>query len=63
MTERRLPFVDKSITSYLKITYDIPYLLEQIRDAPSADRALGRIEGIQTVIDRLQAIQRENEGD
>lgn len=53
----RLPFVDKKIVAYLKEVYDTRFLLEICRnDDRNADAAIGFMQGVQQIIDRLDAL-------
>ena len=52
-----LPFVDKRVVKYLKDVYDNRFLLEIVKNEKmNADTALGFMQGVQAVVDRLDAL-------
>lgn len=63
--EMRIPYVSKEICKYLRETYNLPVVLNQVITAKNADIAMGMMLGINEVIERLEAItiqQEENDG-
>ena len=53
----RLPFVDKKVVSYLKEVYDNRFLLEIVKkEEMNADASIGFMQGVQQIIDRLDAL-------
>lgn len=63
--EMRIPYVSKEICKYLRETYNLPVVLNQVVTAKNADIAMGMMLGINEVIERLEAItiqQEENDG-
>ena len=63
--EMRIPYVSKEICKYLRETYNLPMVLSQVINAKNADIGMGRVVGINEVIERLEAItvqQEENDG-
>lgn len=63
--EMKIPYVSKEICKYLRETYNLPMVLNQVVTAKNADLAMGIMLGINEVIERLEAItvqQEENDG-
>lgn len=61
--EMKIPYVSKELCQYLRETYTLPMLLHQSFNVKNADMALGLIYGINTIIERLEAIQAQQEVD
>ena len=60
--EMRVPYVPKEVCEYLRDTYSLPHVLYQVTGADSA-MALGMMVGINLMIERLEAIVAQQEGD
>jgi len=55
--DENLPFVDKRVVRYLKEIYDNRFLLEIVhKDNRTAESALGFMDGVQMIIDRLDEL-------
>lgn len=63
--EMQIPYVSKELCEYLRETYNLPTVLNGLGADCSGDTAVGYFIGINTVIERLEAIQvqqEENDG-
>lgn len=66
--EMKIPYVSKELCEYLRETYSLPNALHMVNQADSpasAMGAMGVIYGINSVIERLEAVvaqQEENDG-
>ncbi len=63
--EMKIPYVSKELCEYLRETYSLPNTLHMVNQADSPASAMGVIYGINSVIERLEAIQvqqEENDG-
>lgn len=60
--ELKVPYVDKKIVDYLKEVYTNRELLNMVKN-DEAEMALGFMYGVQHVIDRLNVIVHNQEGD
>lgn len=66
--EMRVPYVSKELCMYLRETYSLPNVLHRlgangIAKEGQAASALGVAMGINSVIERLEAINAQQEGD
>ena len=61
--EMKIPYVSKEVCQYLRETYTLPMVLHQSFNVKNADIAMGLMYGINTVIERLEAIQAQQEED
>lgn len=62
--EREEPFIDKRVSEYLKKFYSVPTLLELGKMKNLSDeRLVGLIMGVMSVIDHLDFLIAEQEGD
>lgn len=59
--EMKIPYVSKELCEYLRKTYTIPTLLTDAAHLPNEKVAMGMIYGINRVIERLEAIQAQQE--
>ena len=66
-SEMKIPYVSKAVCEYLRATYNLPNVLYQvvgkIEGAEDSAFALGMVMGINTTIERLEAIVAQQEGD
>ena len=63
--EMKIPYVSKEVCQYLWNTYTLPMVLALVHPAKNADIAMGIMFGINMLIERLEAIQiqqEENDG-
>lgn len=63
--EMKIPYVSKEVCQYLRNTYTLPMVLALVHTAKNADIAMGIMFGINMLIERLEAIQiqqEENDG-
>ena len=61
--EMKIPYVSKDLCQYLRETYTLPMVLHQSFNVKNADIAMGLMYGINTIIERLEAIQAQQEED
>ena len=61
--EMKIPYVSKELCQYLRETYTLPMVLHQSFNVKNADIAMGLMYGIDTIIERLEAIQAQQEED
>ncbi|WP_308546206.1 hypothetical protein [uncultured Selenomonas sp.] len=61
--EMKIPYVSKELCQYLRETYTLPMVLHQSVNVKNADIAMGIMYGINTIIERLEAIQAQQEED
>lgn len=61
--EMKIPYVSKELCQYLRETYTLPMVLHQSFNMKNADIAMGLMYGINTIIERLEAIQAQQEED
>ena len=63
--EMKIPYVSKELCQYLRETYTLPMVLHQSFsfNVKNADIAMGLMYGINTIIERLEAIQAQQEED
>lgn len=61
--EMKIPYVSKELCQYLRETYTLPTVLHQSFNVKNADIAMGLMYGINTIIERLEAIQAQQEED
>lgn len=61
--EMKVPYVSKELCEYLRETYNLPTVLSGIASDCSGDTAVGYLIGVNTVIERLEAIQVQQEED
>lgn len=59
--EMKIPYVSKELCQYLRETYTLPMILHQSFNVKNADIAMGLMYGINTIIERLEAIQAQQE--
>ena len=59
--EMKIPYVSKELCQYLRETYTLPMVLHQSFNVKNADIAMGLMYGINTIIERLEAIQAQQE--
>lgn len=59
--EMKIPYVSKDLCQYLRETYTLPMVLHQSFNVKNADIAMGLMYGINTIIERLEAIQAQQE--
>lgn len=59
--EMKIPYVSKELCQYLRETYTLPMILHQYFNVKNADIAMGLLYGINTIIERLEAIQAQQE--
>ena len=66
-SEMKIPYVPKEVCEYLRNIYNLPNVLYQvvgkIEGAKDSAFALGMMMGINTTIERLEAIVAQQEGD
>lgn len=63
--EMKIPYVSKELCEYLRETYNLPNALHMVSQADDYTSAMGIIFGINNVLERLEAIQvqqEENDG-
>ena len=67
--EMKIPYVSKEVCEYLRATYNLPNVLHQVAGKVEGTEdyalALGMMLGINTTIERLEAVvaqQEENDG-
>ena len=63
--EMKIPYVSKEVCKYLRDTYTLPTVIYLVHPTKNADIAMGIIFGINMLIERLEAIQiqqEENDG-
>lgn len=63
----RIPYVSKELCEYLRGTHSLPFMLNKIKrgSTATADYKLGYLDGLNDIIDYLEAIQiqqEENDG-
>lgn len=64
MEEMKLPYVSKELVDYLRETYSLPMVLRTVQSQSSnADMALGALNGINYVIENLEGLVKQQEGD
>ena len=66
--EMRVPYVSKELCKYLRETYSLPNVIHRLKvtdivNEGQAASTLGAILGINSVIERLEAINAQQEGD
>lgn len=61
--EMKIPYVSKEVCQYLRDTYTLPMVINLVHPAANADIAMGIMFGINTIIERLEAIQAQQEED
>ena len=59
--EMKIPYVSKELCQYLRETYTLQMVLHQSFNMKNADIAMGVMYGIETIIERLEAIQAQQE--
>lgn len=59
--EMKIPYVSKELCQYLRDTYTLPMVLHQSSNVKNADIAMGLMYGINAIIERLEAIQAQQE--
>lgn len=59
--EMQIPYVSKELCEYLRKSYDVQNLLRESPQVKSAEMKLGIMIGINTIIERLEAIQIQQE--
>ena len=59
--EMKIPYVSKELCQYLRETYTLQMVLHQSFNVNNADIAVGLMYGINTIIERLEAIQAQQE--
>lgn len=65
-SEMKIPYVSKAVCEYLRNIYNLPNVLYQVVgkiEAEDSAFALGMMMGINTTIERLEAIVAQQEGD
>ena len=66
-SEMKIPYVSKAVCEYLRNIYNLPNVLYQVvgkvEGAEDSAFALGMMMGINTTIERLEAIVAQQEGD
>lgn len=66
-SEMKIPYVSKALCEYLRNIYNLPNVLYQVagkvEGAEDSAFALGMMMGINTTIERLEAIVAQQEGD
>ena len=63
--EMKIQYVSKEVCKYLRDTYTLPMVIGLVHPAKNADIAMGIMFGINMLIERLEAIQiqqEENDG-
>ena len=63
--EMKIPYVSKEVCQYLRDTYTLQAVLDLVHKTKNADIAMGIAYGINEIIERLEAIQvqqEENDG-
>lgn len=63
--EMKIPYVSKEVCQYLRDTYTLQAVLNFVHNTKNADIAMGIAYGINEIIERLEAIQvqqEENDG-
>lgn len=63
--EMKIPYVSKEVCQYLRDTYTLQAVLNLVHKTKNADIAMGIAYGINEIIERLEAIQvqqEENDG-
>lgn len=63
--EMKIPYVSKEVCKYLRNTYTLQAVLNSVHNTKNADIAMGIAYGINEIIERLEAIQvqqEENDG-
>ena len=63
--EMKIPYVSKELCKYLRETYSLPNVLHMFGACPTAEGFVGMMMGVNTLIERLEAIQvqqEENDG-
>ena len=63
--EMKIPYISKEVCQYLRDTYTLPMVINLVHSATNADSAMGIMYGINILIERLEAIQiqqEENDG-
>ncbi len=62
--DMRIPYVSKEVVKYLRDHYALQHLLHDTKhEASSNDERIGFMMGVTNVIDFLEAIVREQEGE
>ena len=65
--EMRVPYVPKEVCEYLRDTYSLPNVLDQVtykvKSSVDSAVALGMMMGVNMAIERLEAIVAQQEGD
>lgn len=59
--EMKIPYVSKELCTYLRQLYTIPTLLTDAGRMANSELAMGMIYGVNRVIERLEAIQAQQE--
>lgn len=63
--ERDIPYVSKELCAYLRERCSLPHLMHQYGNEPNAERTLGAMIGVNTLIETLEEIhimQEERDG-
>ena len=61
--EMKVPYVSKELCAYLRETYKLPTVLRNINAECTGDTTVGYLVGVNEVIERLEAIQVQQEED
>ena len=61
--EMKVPYVSKELCEYLRETYKLPTVLRNINAECTRDTTVGYLVGVNEVIERLEAIQVQQEED
>lgn len=61
--EMKVPYVSKELCEYLRKTYNLPTVLHNVNAEYTGDEAVGYLVGVNEVIERLEAIQVQQEED
>jgi len=59
--EMKVPYVSKELCEYLRKTYNLPTVLHNVNAECTGDEAVGYLVGVNEVIERLEAIQVQQE--
>lgn len=59
--EMKVPYVSKELCEYLRKTYNLPTVLRNVNTEYTGDEAVGYLVGVNEVIERLEAIQVQQE--
>lgn len=64
--EMKIPYVSKELCAYLRAVYSLPnvlHALEACNAGENADMSMGFLAGINSIVERLEAIQAQQEED